>query len=210
MEKETTFGFAKCDDYARVYTEEAGIARRLLKHPEFATTELRVNTDNEWGLRRSPDEWFGGVVTGVKGYLPIGALKVLAQSRSTSGHASVVSKEVSSMWETMTDDSDDGGDTDNNDQTGIEIPPVNKKNSGETAQNGQTRHKVSPITAKNIILAIGELGLASSSEIAKHDSVNRSQRQVQRALDSALEEDLVKSVRDGRQVRYYVDKEHVP
>lgn len=49
VEKETTFGFAKCDDYARIYTEEAGIVRRLLKHPEFATTELRVTTDDAQG-----------------------------------------------------------------------------------------------------------------------------------------------------------------
>jgi len=94
VEKETNIGFAKCDDYARVYSEEAGIGRRLLKHPEFAATELRVNTDDAWGLRLSPDEWSVGRITGVKGYMPIGTLKVSARSRSTSSHAEVVSKTV--------------------------------------------------------------------------------------------------------------------
>lgn len=93
------------------------------------------------------------------------------------------------MWEEMTDGSDGGVDTD---------------------QNGQTRPEVSPVTGKNVYLAIGELGLASSNEIAEHDSVNRSQRQVQRVLDKALEDDLVKSVQDGRQVLYYIGKEFVP
>lgn len=210
VEKETNFGFAKCDEDVRVYTEEAGIARRLLKHPEFATVELRVNTDDAMGRRVSPDEWSGGSVTGVKGYLPIGALKVSARSRSTSGHASVVSKEVSSMWKEMADGSDDDRETDRNEQTVPEIPPVTQKNGGGTGQNGQPRPEVSPVTGKNIHLAIGELGLASSAEIAEHKSVNRSQRQVQRALDMALEEDLVKSVQDGRQVLYYIGKEFVP
>lgn len=189
VEKETNLGFAKCDDYARVYTEEAGIGRRLLKHPEFATVELRINTDDALGVRLSPDEFSEGVVTGVKGFIPIGALKVSARSRSTSEHASVVSKEVSSMWEKSTNTSDD---------------------EEGTNQNGQTRAEVSPVTGKKIYQAMGELGLASSDEIANHELVNRSQRQVQRALDIALEEGLVDSVNDGRRVRYYIDEEFVP
>jgi hypothetical protein len=106
-EKETSFGFAKCDDYVRVYTEEAGLTRRLLKHPKFAAIEIRVNTDDAWGLRVSPDEWSGGIVTGVKGFIPIGTLKVSARSRDKSGHATVVSQEVSSIWEEMMEGSDD-------------------------------------------------------------------------------------------------------
>jgi hypothetical protein len=98
IEKETTLRFAKCDDEIQVHTEEGGIARRLLKHPEFRTTELRINTDDDWGLRLSPDDYSEGIVTGVKGFIPIGLLKVRAGSRSTSQHASVVSNEVTSMW----------------------------------------------------------------------------------------------------------------
>jgi hypothetical protein len=96
-EKETQFRFVKADDKIRAYTEEAGIMRRLLKHPEFVANEFRVTTVDAWGRKVSPDEYSDGRITGVKGYLPIGTLKVLARSRSTSGHATVVSKEAMSI-----------------------------------------------------------------------------------------------------------------
>ena len=89
-------------------------------------------------------------------------------------------------------------------------PSDDPEESQSTDPNGQTRPDVSPVTGKDIHLAIGELGLASSAEIAEHESVNRSQRQVQRALEKALEADLVQSVKDGRRVLYYIGKEFVP
>ena len=92
IEKETSLSWARPDDHAQVYSEESGVVRRLLEHPEFITVELRVNTVDAWGRRLAPDEYSGGTVTGAKGYLPIGTLKVKGQSRSTSQHARVVSK----------------------------------------------------------------------------------------------------------------------
>ncbi|QIO21397.1 hypothetical protein [Haloarcula sp. JP-L23] len=92
-EKETTFHFTKPDDRIRVYSEEAGITRRLLQHPEFEIKQLRVTTeDGTWGKRVKPHRFDDDTITGVEGCIPIGALKVRAGSRSNSGHASVVSK----------------------------------------------------------------------------------------------------------------------
>lgn len=91
-EKETVVRFSKADDRMYIYTEEAGIARRLLSHDEFDVTELRVTREDVWGKRVEPEAFCGGDVTGVAGYGPVGLLKVQSGSRSASGHASVVSK----------------------------------------------------------------------------------------------------------------------
>lgn len=97
IEKETIISFAKIDGEAHVYTESGGIIRRLLKHPEFRAVELRVNVDGAWGRRVAPADYSGGEVTGVKGYIPVGTLKIQARSRSNSTHASVVSKDAAQM-----------------------------------------------------------------------------------------------------------------
>lgn len=91
IEKETIIKWARPDERARVYSEESGIVRRLLQHPEFRTRSLRVNTDDAWGHRVSPDDYSGGLVTGVEGSLPIGTVKISARSRATTQHARVVS-----------------------------------------------------------------------------------------------------------------------
>lgn len=92
VEKETSFRFAKCDDRMRVVSEEAGIIRRLIQHPEFEIKSLRVTDEDAWGKRVEPHRFDGGTITGVSGYAPIGVLKFAACSRSTPGHASVVSR----------------------------------------------------------------------------------------------------------------------
>lgn len=104
LEKETIIRFAKPDGEAHVYTESGGITRRLLKHPEFRAVELRVNTNGAWGHRVAPADYSGGDVTGVKGFIPVGTLKILARSRSTSGHASVVSKDAAVVLDEETAD----------------------------------------------------------------------------------------------------------
>lgn len=84
-------GCAELDsEVAWSYTEEAGIARRLLRNPVFVTKELRVNTDSTWGERIEPESYSEGRITGVGGYLPIGAVKIGSTVRSASGHAEVV------------------------------------------------------------------------------------------------------------------------
>ena len=92
-EKETCIRFAKPDDVAQVYTEEAGITRRLLRYPHFNLEEWRVVDGNVWGKRIGVNEYNGETVTGVQGHVPIPSMKLQASPRSASGHARIVSRE---------------------------------------------------------------------------------------------------------------------
>ena len=101
IEKETHIGLTKdgspttaatqFDQHvARVFTEEAGISRRLLQHPHFTVTGIRVNDSLGDARSIEPDNFCGGKVTAVGGYIPVGTVKVQKTCRSTPGHASIV------------------------------------------------------------------------------------------------------------------------
>lgn len=99
-EKETTIRWSKessinhpdigSTDAAWLYTEEAGIARRLLNNSVFIVEELRINSGTSVGKRIDPESYSTGRITGVGGYIPVGAVKVQQSVRSSSGHAAVV------------------------------------------------------------------------------------------------------------------------
>lgn len=93
-EKQTTFQFTKSEDSISVYTEERGLMRRLLQHPEFKLESLRVVTEDSWGDHVNPDNFEGGSITGVEGLVPIGALSLKTSSRKTSQHSAIVSARV--------------------------------------------------------------------------------------------------------------------
>lgn len=101
FEKETHIGWTKdgsptvaatqFDQHvARVFTEEAGISRRLLQHPHVTVTGIRVNDSLGKGRAIEPDNFCGGRVTAVGGYIPIGTVTLGTSVRSTSGHANIV------------------------------------------------------------------------------------------------------------------------
>lgn len=93
-EKETLLHFVKTEDRVWVYTEERGLMRRLLQHPEFRLESLRVVTEDSWGNHVDPDDFDGGSITGVDGWLPIGVLSLKTTSRTTSQHAAIVPDRV--------------------------------------------------------------------------------------------------------------------
>jgi hypothetical protein len=93
-EKETILRFAKCDDRVFVYTEEGGLMRRFLQHPEFQLKSLRVTTEDSWGKRVVPDDFDKGSITGVDGWVPIGVLSLKTSSRTMSQHAAIVPDRV--------------------------------------------------------------------------------------------------------------------
>ena len=93
-EKETTIRFSKDDDFASVYTEEAGLMRRLLHHPHFEVDTLRVNTDDAMGKRVAPNDFDEGSITGVDGTIPIEGLVVQTSLRETSQHSALVPEGV--------------------------------------------------------------------------------------------------------------------
>lgn len=100
-QKETTMGWTKDGrpttaatqfnhHVASVYTEEAGISRRLLKHSHFTPTEIRVGELGKGVTYIEPNNFCGGKVTAVGGYLPIGTVTWGTSIRSKPGHANVV------------------------------------------------------------------------------------------------------------------------
>jgi hypothetical protein len=94
VEKETTIRFSKADGRASVYTEEAGLMRRLLRHPHFEVDSLRVNTDDAMGKQVAPSDFEQGLITGVGGSIPIESLVVQTSLRETSQHSAVVPESV--------------------------------------------------------------------------------------------------------------------
>ena len=75
-EKETMIRFSKTDGMATVYSESGGIMRRLMNHPEADV---------------HPDRTIDGTVVAVRGEVPIGCLKVMANERKNGGQSEVVS-----------------------------------------------------------------------------------------------------------------------
>ena len=65
------------------------------------------------------------------------------------------------------------------------------------------RPDVSKITSERVLDALLDLGLATSAEITSHSSVDRSRRQVRRALATYKETGAVSEVRDGRRRLYF-------
>jgi hypothetical protein len=94
VEKETTIRFSKADEYASVYTEEAGLMRRLLRHPHFEVDSLRVSRDDAVGKQVAPNDFEEGSITGVDGSIPIEALVLQTSLRATSQHSEVVPEGV--------------------------------------------------------------------------------------------------------------------
>jgi hypothetical protein len=90
VEKETTLTFSKPDDCVSVYTEEAGLMRRLLRHPHFELESLRGSN----GQRIAPSGFKRGSITGVDGTIPITALVVQTSLRANSQHSAVVPEGV--------------------------------------------------------------------------------------------------------------------
>lgn len=93
-EKETVFRIPKGVEHVPVYTESRAFMSSLLLHPHFTLTEIReCGTDCKhppFGKRTVPHGYSGGAVTGVKGTLDVGALKVNETARKVKDHSRVV------------------------------------------------------------------------------------------------------------------------
>jgi len=74
-EKETTIRFCRDEAVAHFYTEEAGLGRRLIAHPESVVEEVIVAEGATGRPARGPGEVTASDhIVGVRGTLPIGAL----------------------------------------------------------------------------------------------------------------------------------------
>lgn len=94
VEKETTIRFSKVDDHASIYTEEAGLIRRLLRHPHFEVDTFQVNTDDAVGKQVAPSDFEQGSITGVDGSISIEALVQQTSLRVASQHSALVPEGV--------------------------------------------------------------------------------------------------------------------
>jgi hypothetical protein len=93
-EKETLFRFAKPDTDAVIDTTESGLTRRLLAHPAVDVDAVTVLQDGGGVVDVSVEAAADRDVVGLRGTVPVGALKVLLSERETEGHAEVVSGRV--------------------------------------------------------------------------------------------------------------------
>lgn len=84
---------ADADTFA-VDVEVPSIMKRLLLHPAFETQEIRVSDADRFGARMQVEEYRDGYVTGVRGRIPVGCMKISAEPRSQSTWSPVVSSNV--------------------------------------------------------------------------------------------------------------------
>lgn len=77
-----------------------------------------------------------------------------------------------------------------------------------TLRSYNSRPEVSGAAKSKVFESLLDLGLASSQEIADHEIIDWSQRQVRRALRKQRSD--IQSVKDGRQRLYYVDPVFIP
>lgn len=78
-EKETSIWFSKDGERATVHSDEGGIIRRLLSHPEAEPNPKSMETGEN------------GEIYSFYGTIPISCLKVLSVPRGNNWHSSVVS-----------------------------------------------------------------------------------------------------------------------
>jgi hypothetical protein len=75
-EKETHYTSAKDQDHFRVFSEESGVMRRMIKHPD-----IDVNSGRE----------VDGDVVAVRGTMPVSLLKVVKNPRNDTSHSETIS-----------------------------------------------------------------------------------------------------------------------
>lgn len=95
MEKETGFLWAKDTDEVHVHTAEAGLMRRLLRHPEFTLRAVEMSAGghsvHSVHVDNLPSDLGRRSVYSIEGTLPLGCLSVKSTPRVAGGHARVVS-----------------------------------------------------------------------------------------------------------------------
>lgn len=83
VERQVAFVSDGASDVFQFDVEEPTLMRHALLHPESTIHAIRVSDADRFGARMPPEEYREGAVTGVKGEIPVGTVKVSASSRST-------------------------------------------------------------------------------------------------------------------------------
>lgn len=93
-EKETSIGFTKRDDVARMFTAEAGLSRRLLAHPHTDVTSLDVVDGDGTREAVAPEGYTSGAIAGVLADVPVGLFQIKSSPRKNTQHAEIVTERV--------------------------------------------------------------------------------------------------------------------
>lgn len=93
-EKETTFRFSRDDDLVHIHTDEAGIGRRLIQHPDSILDQVITLADGVRSRLDPDDVDHDCEIIGLQCRLPIGALSVRFRSRKAPSHSAVVTEGV--------------------------------------------------------------------------------------------------------------------
>ena len=77
-----------------VDVEVPSLVRRFLLHPEFDVHEIRVSDADRFGARMPIEDYRDGHVTGVRGEIPIGCVKVSETPRNRATWSTLVASGV--------------------------------------------------------------------------------------------------------------------
>lgn len=105
-ERETILRTAEDRDTLDMFTQERGLMRRLLAHPEATVAFVTVATGDVGGEAVPLSEYDGGQVIGVKAELPVGCLSIAQEPRAYGTHADMITEHV--LWERSRDDAREG------------------------------------------------------------------------------------------------------
>jgi hypothetical protein len=89
-EKETTIGWVRDDDAARMHTDEAAIARALLRHPHVGIDRVVLHTGVSVDVDAAVES--GAAVGSIIADVPIALLKIGKKPRGSALHSRVVSR----------------------------------------------------------------------------------------------------------------------
>ncbi|XGI84779.1 hypothetical protein ACEU6E_10910 (plasmid) [Halorutilales archaeon Cl-col2-1] len=90
-ERETLIRFPGDKDTARVESFELGVARRLLRHKDFAPQYVYLNLDKRVKRVHFDDYDSEAEIVGVTGFIPVNNLSI-TKGRKSKHHAKIVSR----------------------------------------------------------------------------------------------------------------------
>jgi len=90
-ERTTSIQWTGEDSHADIYTEERGVMLSLLRSPVARVHSLRVSDESRFGARTPPNQYQNGDVTGVRATVPIGAVLIKSEARTTNHRSHVIS-----------------------------------------------------------------------------------------------------------------------
>jgi len=90
VEKESTIGWVRDDDTARMHTDEGSVARRLLLHPHVGIERVVLHTGVSVDVDAAVES--GAAVGSIVADVPLALLKLRRTPRQSGHHSKIVSR----------------------------------------------------------------------------------------------------------------------